>query len=197
MELPFAPSCERNQQPICEALSQHLTRPGWVLEVASGTGQHGVYMATALPHLTWQCSDLEPVLDGLAARVSQARLANLPAPLALDISQQPWPPMAPDAVFTANLLHIASWDQVVGLFRGCSGLLKGGGPVIIYGPFNEDGFTSEGNARLDAWARESFPGGGLRELAAVAELATQEGFRAPLVERLPANNLLLILEKAA
>ncbi|MEM6938246.1 MAG: DUF938 domain-containing protein [Pseudomonadota bacterium] len=201
MELPFAPACERNQEPIRQALSRVFPRPAHILELASGTGQHGVYFARHLDHLTWQCTDLQSVLPGLGARIKQAGLPNLPPPLTLDVSRPDWPQTSPeltaDGIFACNILHIASWQAAVTLFAGCASLLDAGSTLALYGPFNENGFTSEGNASLDAWARESFPGGGLRELADVARLATDSGFSEPEVARMPANNLLLMLARAA
>ncbi len=191
MELPFAPSCERNQQPICEALSDLFPGPGEIVELASGTGQHGVFFAQALPHLRWQCTDLDAVLPGLGARIAQAQLPNLPAPIPLDIAKGPWPEVKASGLFAANLLHIASWPEVCSLFANCAGSLKVGGKLVIYGPFNDNGFTSEGNVALDAWAKDTFAGGGLRELSAVSELALCHDFDAPIVRTMPANNLLL------
>ncbi len=201
MELPFAPACERNQEPIRQALSEVFPRPAHILELASGTGQHGVYLARHLNYLTWQCTDLKPALAGLGARIAQAELPNLPPPRELDVSHpawlHDWPDLKADGVFACNLLHIASWDAVLAMFRGCAQLLHAGSTLAIYGPFNENGFTSDGNASLDAWARESFPGGGLRELEAVAGVAVDSGFQEPEVKRMPANNLLLTLVRNA
>lgn len=192
MELPFSPACERNKEPIAQALAQVFDSPGIVLELASGTGQHGEHMALSLPHITWQCSDLAGPQAGLAGRIRAASLPNLPLPLVLDVCGGPWPAINPMGVFAANVLHIAGWACAAPLFAGCGSLLPPGAPLVIYGPFNDNGFTSDGNASLDAWARESFPGGGLRELSDVTQLADRHGFGTPQIQPMPANNLLLI-----
>ena len=52
-----SPSADRNKGFIAEVLSQVLPQSGLVLEIASGTGQHVVHFARAMPHLTWQPSE--------------------------------------------------------------------------------------------------------------------------------------------
>lgn len=150
-----------------------------------------MYFAGALPHLRWQCTDLDSALPGLSARIAQAQLSNLPAPMMLDILEGPWPDIQASGLFAANLLHIASWPEVCALFANCATSLKAGGRLVIYGPFNDNGFTSDGNVSLDAWARRTFPGGGLRELSAISELALSHHFLVPKVQTMPANNVLL------
>ncbi|MEM9533725.1 MAG: DUF938 domain-containing protein [Pseudomonadota bacterium] len=190
LSLPHSEACERNKAPIAEALETHLSERARVLEVGAGTGQHGEYLAGRLTHLTWQMTDVPAALPGLNARQTLAALPNLPRPLPLDLAA-PAPEFSADAVFSANVLHIVAWPLVENLFSAAYGWLAPAGQLLLYGPFNEDGFTSEGNRSLDRWARDSFPGGGLRELAAVKELAASQGFEDFERMNLPANNLLL------
>ena len=82
---PYAPACERNQEPIRAALARILTEPATVLEIGSGTGQHGVYFATHLPHLHWQLTDVADNVPGIRLWQSEAALPNLPAPRVLDV----------------------------------------------------------------------------------------------------------------
>jgi len=188
MDKPFAPSCERNKAPILQVLKPLYAGVSRVLEVGSGTGQHALHFAAALPHLVWQCSDVPAHLPGMRLWLDEAALANLPPPLALDVSQGlpsgPW-----DAVFTANTLHIMSWIEVQRLFGGLAAVLPHDGLFTAYGPFNRDGrFTSEGNARFDAELRQADPRRGIRDLAAVDALARAAGLQRLADEPMPANN---------
>lgn len=108
---PYAPACDRNREPILSVLREHFADRREVLEIGSGTGQHAVYFAAALPHLNWQTSERSAELAGLRLWLDEARLPNTPAPLALDVGAA-WPSLTVDGVFTANTLHIMSWDEV-------------------------------------------------------------------------------------
>jgi SAM-dependent methyltransferase len=188
MDKPFAPSCERNKAPILQVLKPLYARVSRVLEVGSGTGQHAVHFAAALPHLVWQCSEVPANLRGLRLWLDEAALPNLPPPLALDVSQG-LPPGPWDAVFTANTLHIMGWSEVQRLFDGLAAVLPHGGLFTAYGPFNVDGrFTSEGNARFDAELRQADPRRGIRDLQAVDALARAAGLQLLADEPMPANN---------
>ncbi len=126
MDKPFSAACERNKTPILQVLHPLYAGVKRVLEVGSGTGQHAVHFAAALPHLVWQCSDVPAHLAGMQLWLDEAALPNLPPPLALDVSQGL--PRGPfDAVFTANTLHIMGWDEVQCLFGGLESLLPENG----------------------------------------------------------------------
>ena len=122
MTKPFAPSCERNQGPILEVLQRHLAEARCVLEIGSGTGQHAVHFAAAMPWLTWQSSDRADNLPGIAAWLDEAALPNTPPAVELDVDRR-WPAARFDAVFTANSLHIMGWPQVEAFFAGVGGIL--------------------------------------------------------------------------
>ena len=115
---PFSPSCERNREPILAVLREHFADRTRVLEIGSGTGQHAVYFAAAMPWLHWQCSDRAEYLPGIRAWLDEAALANTPAPIELDVATGPWPGRAFDAVFSANTLHIMGWPEVEACFAG-------------------------------------------------------------------------------
>src|SRR3954465_11587124 len=86
----FIGAAERNKGPIVDVLARVLPRQGVVLEVASGTGQHVVHFAKALPGLTWQPSDPDSELrDSIALRVREERLANVNPPIDLDVIRRP------------------------------------------------------------------------------------------------------------
>lgn len=198
-EKPFSEACERNQEPIREVLASVLTEPADVLELGSGTGQHAVYFARHLPHLTWQPSDVPEALPGIELWCREARLSNLLDPISLDVtSGAQGVDEAFDAVFTANTVHFVSWDVVRALFAVSAEKLREGGDLLIYGPFNEAGvYTSEGNRRLDAWLHSRDPQSGIKERGQINELAAEYGLDAMACFEMPANNQLLHFRRSA
>ena len=189
---PCSEACERNRAPILEVLRDHFADRRHVLEIGSGTGQHAVHFAAALPHLTWQTSDLEPGLTGIRLWLEGSGLSNLPPPIALDVAG-PWPDARFDAVFTANTLHIMSWPDVRALFAALPKVLTADSMLVVYGPFNYDGrFTSPSNATFDAWLKQRSPDSGIRDFAAVDELARAIGFALVEDRPMPANNRTLV-----
>ncbi len=163
-----------------------------MLEIGSGTGQHAVYFAQALPHLTWQTSDVEENLPGINLWLTEARLPNLPAPLLLDVNAR-WPQERYDAAFCANTLHIMSWQEVQRLFAALDDALEADAVLAIYGPFNYLGrFTSQSNAWFDESLKLRAPTMGIRDFEAVTELAQSIGMT--LVEdcAMPAHNRTLV-----
>jgi SAM-dependent methyltransferase len=190
-----AAAAERNKKPILEVLARVLPPRGLVLEVASGTGQHVAYFAAALPTLEWQPSD--PDADHLESiRAWIEGLANVRAPLDLDVCRKPWPIKRADAVFCANMIHVAPWAATEALVAGAGEVLGGGGLLILYGPFKRHGrHTAPSNEAFDASLRESDPEWGVRDLETVTELAAAAGFGLEQVVGMPANNLSVILRK--
>lgn len=189
---PFSPASERNRDPILAVLHRQFADRRRVLEIGSGTGQHAVHFAAALPHLQWQSADRADYLPGIRAWLEEAALSNTPAPLELDVSG-PWPSGPYDAVFSANTLHIMSWAEVESLFRGLPAVLEQDSRLAIYGPFNYAGaFSSPSNAAFDASLKTQAPHMGIRDFEAVDRLATGAGF--DLLEdcAMPANNRCLI-----
>lgn len=194
---PFAPSAERNREPLLAALRPRLATARRVLEIGSGTGQHAVHFAPALPHLVWQTSERPVQLAGLQAWLDEAACANTPPPLALDMDDPQWPALAGgavhDAVFSANTLHIMPWTTVQAWFAALPQVLAPGGRLLVYGPFIEpDRPTTESNLRFDAQLRAQVPHQGLRHLDQVDALAAQAGLRRLERVEMPANNLLVV-----
>ena len=190
--LPLSEACERNKGPILEVLRSALADRKQVLEIGSGTGQHAVHFAAQLPHLVWHPTEQLKYLPDLGARIKQEGSGNLRAPAVLDVKQAIWPLRSADAVFTANTLHIMSWDEVLDLFRGLSEILSSGGVLCIYGPFRYDGrYTSDSNRDFDRMLQERDPLSGLRDIHAVTAVAAQYGIALKLDHDLPANNRLL------
>ena len=189
---PYAEACERNREPILEVLQGHFADRSRVLEIGSGTGQHAVHFAAALPRLTWQTSDVDTNLPGIRLWLAEARLPNLPPPLSLDVCGA-WPRARFDAIFTANTLHIMPWEAVRTVFDSLPDVLERDGVLIVYGPFNYDGtYTSPSNAAFDTWLRQRSARSGIRDFAAVDALAQANGFRLVEDRPMPANNRTLI-----
>ncbi|MEO6030595.1 MAG: DUF938 domain-containing protein, partial [Burkholderiaceae bacterium] len=167
MPKPYSPASERNRDVILEVLRERLPERASVLEVGSGTGQHAVHFAAALPQLIWQTSDRADNLAGIREWLAHAALPNTPPPLEFDVNGV-WPQARYDALFSANTLHIMSWAEVERLLSGLPRLLQPQARVIIYGPFNYQGrFTSDSNAAFDASLRADHPQRGIRDFEAV------------------------------
>jgi len=197
MDKPFSPSCERNREPILAVLRERFADRHHVLEIGSGTGQHAVHFAAALPHLVWQASDVADNLPGIRLWLAEAALANTPAPLTIDVNQ-PWPDVRVDAVFTANTLHIMGWAEVQRLFAALPGVLQPGALLAVYGPFNHKGqFTSESNAAFDAQLRQGDPRRGIRDFEAVDALAAAAGLHLLENRAMPANNRCVVWQRRA
>ncbi len=196
-EKPYSEASERNRAPILAVLERWLGDCREVLEIGSGTGQHAVHFAARLPHLAWQPSDLPENLPGIRLWIDAAGLANLRAPLALDVNGGKWPEARYDAVFSANTAHIMSWPEVERMVARTAAALRPGSLFCLYGPFNYAGrFTSESNARFDASLRSRDPRMGIRDFEATDALARREGFVLMEDNAMPANNRLLVWRRA-
>jgi hypothetical protein len=201
---PHAPATLRNREPILAVLRDVLPARGLLLEVASGTGEHAAFMAPRLsPGLAWQPSDADPAsLAGIDAHTRPLREGPpqgariLPA-LLLDATAAAWPVARAAALFCCNMIHIAPWAAALGLLAGAARLLSPGAPLLLYGPFKRAGeHTAPSNAAFDRMLRERDPAWGVRCLdSEVAPAAAAEGFAAPEVRQLPANNLAVVLRR--
>lgn len=202
----FSPAADRNKQPILEVLRQVLPAQGSALEIASGTGQHVAWFAAGLPHWTWQPTDAQPGgLSSIAGWVAQQHLKNVRAPLLLDVMAPRWlpqyaqrGPIVFDAIYCANMLHIAPWATCAALMHGAARHLATKGVLITYGPYLEDDVsTSPGNQSFDQSLRAQNPAWGIRRREDVEQEARLAGLH--LIERhtMPSNNLLLVWAKKA
>jgi len=199
----FSAACERNGGPILAVLHHAFADAQTVLEISSGSGQHAVYFARHLPHLTWYTSDLPQNHPSIRAWLAEAQLANLRPPVHLDVDDAPWSLRdhglevdTVDAIFAANVLHVLSWSQVCHFFAGVGPLLHAGGHLCVYGPFKVDGaFTSAGDARFDAYLKAQNPTSGLRDIARLNRLALQQHLHPVGDYAMPANNRLLVWKK--
>ena len=201
--LPHSAAADRNKEPILAVLRQLLGPGGSALEIASGTGQHAAWFAAALPGWTWQPTDADAsMLPAIAARIAEADLSNVRPPLRLDVEAPQWPtPQAPfaerfDAIYCANMLHIAPWACCAALMQGAAQWLRPGGQLVTYGPYFVQGEDpTQGNTDFDADLRMRNPAWGIRWLHAVQAEAAAAGLQ--FVERvaMPANNLLLVFRR--
>lgn len=193
---PFSEACEQNKAPILAVLRNIFTRPGVILEIGSGTGQHAVHFARHLPHLIWQPTDLVEHLPGIELWLADTPLPNLRPPLALDVACQPWPWEIVEGVFSANTAHIMSWPEVEALFHGIGQILAAEGFFCLYGPFNYGGrYTSASNAQFDAWLKIRDPRSGIRDIDALNKLAGQASLVLAEDYAMPANNRTLVWRK--
>jgi len=195
-EKPFAEACERNRDPILAVLRTHFSDRTRVLEIGSGTGQHAVHFAAAMPYLVWQTSDRAENLPGIRAWLTDARLANTPAPIELDVTADTWPTTRYDAIFSANTLHIMSWPEVERFFGALGRIATADSKLAIYGPFNYGGtFTSASNAAFDQSLKSRAPHMGIRDMEAVNALARDAGFAMIDDVAMPANNRTLVWQR--
>ncbi|MFL6694477.1 MAG: DUF938 domain-containing protein [Ramlibacter sp.] len=199
-ELPHSPAADRNKEPILSVLRGILGEGGKALEIASGTGQHAVWFAAALPGWTWQPTDADiGMLPVIAGRIAQSGLANVRAPLQLDVTAPPWPLAQEtfDAIYCANMLHIAPWDACRALMAGAARHLAPGGMLITYGPYFEQGVPpAPGNLVFDDSLRARDPAWGIRTLADVGAEAQRVGLGLAQRHAMPANNLLLVFRRS-
>lgn len=193
-----SPSAARNRDPILGVLKRVLPATGLVLEIASGTGEHAVHFAAALPGLDWQPTDPDAEsCRSIAAWRDAAALPNLREPLPLDVTSADWPVEAAAAVVCINMLHISPWAATEGLMSGAARRLPCDAPLVVYGPFRQHGVpTAPSNEAFDASLRERDPAWGLRAVTAVAAEALRNGLALEDIVPMPANNLSLVFRRA-
>ncbi|MFK8042660.1 DUF938 domain-containing protein [Congregibacter sp.] len=192
-DLPFSQAAENNREPILHELQRLLGDAQSVLEIGSGTGQHASAFAAAMPHLRWQPSEHPQSLATLRPRCERVSLDNLLPPVTVDICETPWPEPWPDAIYTANTLHIVSEPLVEAFFVACNAQGTAGSLLLVYGPFNYGGeFTSESNASFDLWLKDRDPNSGIRDFEWVDSLASTAGYRLLEDVSMPANNRLVV-----
>lgn len=196
--LRSAPAALRNREPIADVLKDWLPQTGLVVEIASGTGEHAVHFAGRFPGLEWQPSDVdEGALRSIRAWRNRSRLSNLLEPVEIDASRRPWPIERADSVVSINMVHISPWESALGLLDGAGRLLPDGGRLILYGPWlSDDVETAASNLEFDRNLKERNPLWGLRKVEDFEQAAQNRGFRLVGRRTMPANNLMLLFEKA-
>ena len=198
----FSPSAARNSGPIREVLERVLPKSGIALEIGSGTGEHVICFAKALPGLLWQPSDPDPASRAsIAAWIAAEGIANVRAPVAIDVRQAAWgvedaAPFA--AMISLNMIHIAPWQAALGLLAGARRLLRPDGILYLYGPFMRSGaHTAPSNAAFDADLKRRDPRWGVRDTDDLVREAANHGLELREVIEMPANNLSLVFVKTA
>jgi SAM-dependent methyltransferase len=195
--MPHSDACERNKGPILEVLRVEFSGVTHVLEIGSGTGQHAVHFALALPGIVWQPSERAEYMPGLRKRIFNEGPKNLRAPVEIDVTVTPWDVRRVDGVYTANTLHIMHWPQVQAFFVNLPAVAKPGAVLAIYGPFRYGGqYTSASNASFDEMLHARDPESGIRDFEAVDQLARAAGFEFVADYPMPANNQALIWRSA-
>ena len=197
----FSPSAARNRDPILDALQSILPPQGSMLVIASGTGEHVVHFARGLPGWRVQPTEFdEASRQSVRAWIAHEGLANIAAPVTLDASAGVWPVESAgpvDAVLSLNMIHIAPWAAAQGLFRGAGRVLKPGGLLLLYGPFQEDGVhNAPSNAAFDESLRARDPDWGVRDIRDLQALANDNGLTLRERQAMPANNQILVFVKA-
>ncbi|QTP59176.1 DUF938 domain-containing protein [Billgrantia antri] len=189
-----SPAAARNRQPILDVLSVILPERARILEVASGSGEHGVHFTAARPGWEWQPSDPNSeARDSISAWCEHAGHANLLEPLPLDVAGI-WPAGPFDAVVAINLVHISPWEVTEALMARSAQRLREGGVLYLYGPYRRDGHhTAASNAAFDADLKSRDPRWGVRDLESVVAEAQAHGFMLEQTIEMPANNLSVVL----
>jgi len=196
MYKPVAESCVQNQQVILDVLKRFFIEQGKVLEIGSGTGQHGVFFTAHMKHLLWQPSDLLDQHAGMQLWFDEVEHDRIKPPLELNVDDEVWPVTEIDYAFTANTTHIISALQTEKLFKHVANCLKQGGLFAQYGPFNYNGkYTSESNARFDVWLKQRDPNSCIKHFETVRELAGANNMQLVEDVEMPANNRILLWEK--
>ncbi|NQV85101.1 MAG: DUF938 domain-containing protein [Rhodospirillales bacterium] len=208
----YAPAAERNRDPILAVLQRVLPKSGLLLEIGAGSGQHAAYFAPHFPDLIWQPSEPDPQSRAsVAAWVDATNAANLRPPIDLSVTEAVWPveqeartgdartgTQQVQAIFSANMIHIAPWKCCQGLMAGAGRTLAKGGLLILYGPFKRGGeHTAPSNAEFDASLRQRDPSWGIRDLGDVTACAGGAGLTQTEIVDMPANNLMVIFENQA
>jgi SAM-dependent methyltransferase len=201
------PSSRRNADPIAQVLKTALTKsPCMVLEIAAGSGQHGVHFCTEMPNLSWWPTDLDPdhiasinawrAYKGMSEQIHEAqRLDVCSDQWGKGQKRKDWPP-AFDAIININMIHISPWEATLGLMQGAAHHLRPGGVMVLYGPYKVNGkHTAPSNTNFDASLRSRNPKWGVRDLEEVTAAGRAQGLTLRTAIPMPANNYCLIFDR--
>ncbi|WP_240766334.1 DUF938 domain-containing protein [Paraburkholderia flava] len=193
----YSPSAQRNGEPILAVLRDALPPAARVLEIASGSGEHAMRFAAALPQVDWQPSDADPrARESITAWIAHTGITNVRPPLDLDVERLPWGIERADAIVCINMLHISPWSAAQALFDGAARVLGERGVLFLYGPYKRHGaHTSPGNEAFDLQLRDRNPLWGVRDMEAVVALGDAVGFACGEPVAMPANNFSLVLRR--
>ncbi|HMQ11746.1 MAG TPA: DUF938 domain-containing protein [Oligoflexia bacterium] len=198
MQKPYSAACERNKTVIFDTLKPYLNGlNGDLLEVGTGTGQHAVYMAPQLEHITWHTSDVPGNHMGIKSWLKESKTQNIKAPINFKVGVDKFPKKTfYQAVYSANTFHIMSWKQVKTLIKLLGHSLRRDALVFIYGPFKYAGqYTSPSNESFDQSLKEANPQQGIRNFEDVQTAFEKSGFTLVEDHVMPANNQLLVFKR--
>jgi len=192
------PHVARNREPILEVLRRVLPPSGLVLEVASGSGEHAAFFAKGLPSVAWQPTDVDArVLASIAAFRANSGASNLLAPVRLDVTWAHWPVDRANAIVCCNMIHISPWTATEGLMAGAGRVVREGGVLYLYGPYQIEGrHTAPTNQEFDTYLRGQNAVWGIRDLGDVTDLAARHGLKLAETVPMPANNLSVIFRRS-
>mgnify|MGYP000356492094 FL=1 len=195
----YSPAAERNLTQIIDLVCRYSPKSGNALEIASGTGQHIVELAAAVPALIWQPSDIDETrLNSIASRSLEKQLPNLLPPIRLDVTDKGWSALCPnqDFILLVNLLHLVSAAEVRAIISGISQSLAEDGRCVIYGPFMRNGvLSSSGDKAFHQSLIEADPDIGYKDDAWMLDLFRQQSLKIIKILEMPANNLAFVMEK--
>lgn len=193
MDKPFSQACENNKEPILKVLTEQFAKCKKVLEIGSGTGQHGVYFAANLKQLHWHSSDAPSNHTGINLWIKAQPSPNLHKPISLVIGQDNWPANDYDGIFSANTAHIMQKYEIKLMMELIAEALPKGGVFCQYGPFKEAGqYSSQSNADFDIHLKSNGYGG-IRDIEDLQYWA--RGMELCDKINMPANNLTLVWRK--
>ena len=199
----FFPATKRNRNFIGDVLSRIIQKSGSILEIGSGSGEHGVAFQKRFPETIWQTSD--PDLrhrQSISSWIFYEKLnTKMPQPLAIDVEKTPWDiksglGLSIQGIVSINLIHISSWNCTRSLFKESGKLLSNGKFLMLYGPFkigNED--LNQSNYLFDKSLKMQNNNWGVRNLDKVNEEAYSNGFVQKELIVMPANNLSVVYRK--
>ena len=193
----YSQAAENNKAPIADVMDKHLPPDASVLEIGSGAGQHALHMSHTFPDITWLPSEQEPVVPILEANLALYGSNNIRSPLVLDLTDFSWSGDCVDVVYAANVMHIVSESLGKRLVQVAADALKPSGLLMLYGPYKYNGqFTTESNALFDQWLKDRDPASGVRDFEALIATAQCTGLTLTQDYAMPANNQMLIFERA-
>ena len=199
----FFPATQRNRDCIGDVLSKIIKKNDSILEIGSGSGEHGVVFQKRFPEIIWQTSD--PDLRHRKSIISWIEYEELnkkmPQPIELDVEKIPWEitlniKHSLQGIVCINMIHVAQWSCTVALFRESGKLLTEGKFLMLYGPFKIfNKHTSQSNYFFDNSLKMQNNLWGIRNLEKISEEAKKNGFFQEDIINMPANNFSIIYRK--
>jgi len=197
------PATTRNREPIAKVLSKYISANGLYLEIASGSGEHGVFFQKKYPSITWQSSDPEFLhRKSITSWISHEGLSlKMPEPIDIDVEKRPWPitnkiKTLIKGIICINMIHISPWRCTKALFEESTCYLDQTEFLMLYGPFlRKKRETPESNLIFDESLKSKNPLWGIRYLENVNKIAFKNGFILENIFDMPTNNLSVIYRK--